>query len=169
VATRHSGRNQGDRHRMKHALRRLLSVGTAGTATAGSGELILPRSGPEKCRRRKLLVSCRNSGTPNKIFWRTCKRVTSLKLMLGGDPILRRLKDNEVKRPMSAIAIPSRRWESADSPPPKRTRSTYHRVAFEKPNDLSSRSVVEVETASESTQRVHSRYDCLPLDRALWN
>jgi hypothetical protein len=34
---------------------------------------------------------------------------------LGGNPILRRLKDNEEIRSLSAIAIPSRRWNGADS------------------------------------------------------
>jgi hypothetical protein len=33
----------------------------------------------------------------------------------GGNPVLRRLKDNEEIRPLLPIAIPSRRWNGADS------------------------------------------------------
>jgi hypothetical protein len=33
---------------------------------------------------------------------------------LGGNPILRRLKDNDEIRPLSLIPIPSGRWNGAD-------------------------------------------------------
>jgi hypothetical protein len=69
----------------------------------GAKNLTLPRSGPEKWRRRKLLVSCRNSRRPNKDLLSHTHEGYQLETdSLGGDPILRRLNYNEVIRPMSA-------------------------------------------------------------------
>ncbi len=54
-------------------------------------------------RRRKLLISCRNSPRLNKTYFRTSKTDTSLKLIRSaGNPVLRRSKDNEEIRPLSA-------------------------------------------------------------------
>ena len=49
------------------------------------------------------MISRRNSQRLNKTYFRTCKTDTSLKTdSLGGNPVLRRLKDNEEMRPLSA-------------------------------------------------------------------
>jgi hypothetical protein len=152
-------------------IRRLLSLGASRTATTGNGELTLPRSGPEKWRRRKLLVSCRNSRGPKKTCCRTCKGYQLETNSLGCNPTLRRPKKHEVIRPLSANRNTIKAIEKRGLISPwQSSRPTHHGVAFDKPRNLSSRGlVVEVETASESTQRVHSSYDCLALNGVLWN
>jgi hypothetical protein len=58
---------------------------------------------------------------------------------LGGNPVLRRLKDDEEIALSLPIAIPSRRWNSADSSARQRSRCAYYRVASEKENEIGPR------------------------------
>jgi hypothetical protein len=76
----------------------------------------LPANGHEEWRRRKLLISCPNSPRLNKTYFPTSKADTSLKQIRsaatqfsGGCKIM---KKHALCLP---IAIPSRRWNSADS------------------------------------------------------
>jgi len=62
----------------------------------------LPPNGREKWRRKKLLISCRNSQRLNETYFSHIQEGFQLETdSLGGDPILRRLKDNEVIRPLT--------------------------------------------------------------------
>jgi hypothetical protein len=83
--------------------------------------------------KKKLLISRQNSLRSNK----TCRsrKQNGYELetdSLGGNPVLRRLKNNEEIHPLSTIKALEQRGTARTNQPWQRSRPAHYRVAFER-------------------------------------